>query len=133
MELINLPVLPDDTSLRAALAVLRSATLSGLVTVRNDDVLLVRAGDLYKAMSLQKKSVGEAPSTSVAAQFVVRNPVFKHGLRWTITVGAAATSQRIGERGMHLMPPSYVAPPEPLSDYTLAAMDVGVATILTAS
>jgi len=48
MDLINLPVLPDDTSRRAALAVLPGVSLSGLVTVRDDDVLLVRASDLYK-------------------------------------------------------------------------------------
>jgi hypothetical protein len=134
MKDIALPVLPHDTPLRTAVAVMHASQRSAVVTTIDETFWLIRAGDVFKAASSTLgKTIGELRgvqiSTDAAATCVTRSG----GLEWRVTedtapMGVPMAPFRSSDWGRFSSVFNATN-----HDYALDRLGVGTATVITRS
>lgn len=133
MDAITLPVLPNDTPPLSALAVMRGANVSGVISTHDREVYLVRPLDIYRGVRREARTLADLEATKIPTPKIRFESVKQHGRDWIVagTVGdLRGAPLQFGRRDIQTIQAEVRLSPD--DDYGLAAIHIGIATIVTA-
>jgi len=123
---IKLPVLPGETSLRSAMAVLHAVQTSGLVTLRNGDPVLIKASAIVHAANHGCGTLADVDGVPVTTDVAPLQQID----RWTRSA-TVRESARDFDLGSDTEVFGGVFATNESSDFVLSSLDAGRALVVT--
>jgi hypothetical protein len=123
---ITLPVLPGETALRSAMAVLHGVRASGLITLRNGDPLLIKASAIVRAANHGGSTLADVDGVPVTTEVAP----LQQSDRWTRSA-TVRESARDFDLGSDTEVFGGVFATNGSCDFVLSSLDAGRALVVT--